>query len=67
MWTRRERDDYLSQTAAFLTAQFPLTEREAYRLIRENGLKKTLQEDPQAITLLSPKAQAEKVYRISQA
>ncbi|WP_147803224.1 hypothetical protein [Alkalicoccus halolimnae] len=66
MWTRRERDDYLSQTAAFLAAQFHLSDREAYRLIREAGLKQNLLEDPQETTLLSPKAQAEKVFRKSQ-
>jgi hypothetical protein len=59
MWTAREREQYLSATASFLTGRHGFSEREAWRLIQKAGLPAQIRRDTEETIRLSPKARAE--------
>ncbi len=63
MWTAREREQYLSATASFLTGRHGFSEREAWRLLQKAGLPAQIRRDTEKTIRLSPKARAEALAR----
>jgi hypothetical protein len=59
MWTAREREQYLSATASFLTGHHGFSEREAWRLLQKAGLPAQIRRNTEETIRLSPKARAE--------
>lgn len=52
---RLERDQYLKGTAAFLTAQYGYSDKEAYALLKKHEIKRQFENDPDKLLEIPPK------------
>lgn len=64
---RLERDQYLKETAAFLSAMYSFSDREAYALLKKYQLKIRFENESELLLQTPPKKQAELLKKLSSA